>query len=166
MLIAFSDLIRNLCDFGHAFFLDALNGTRVSPVSSLRIQVFWFHRTKVFAGQRIPCRTFSQSRLPRDHRHPDCPVGIGLAMTALVRKNAAKQRELDQSIRADTVTAFIDSLVSDQLPSLVQRGNTRAARALIGKADTLALACSAAENIHSTSEALPTSPLHGRIRAA
>ena len=65
-------------------------------------------------------------------------IGVGLAMTALVQKNAAKQQELDQSIRADTVTAFIDSLVSDQLPSLVQQGNTRAARALIGKADTLA----------------------------
>ncbi len=72
-------------------------------------------------------------------------VGVGLAMTALVQKNAAleevnaaKQRELDQSVRADTVTTFIDALLSDALPVMIRQGNTRGARELVNTADRLA----------------------------
>jgi serine/threonine protein kinase len=65
-------------------------------------------------------------------------LGLGLATAALVRERAARQRELTQSVRADTVTTFIDSLVSGQLPSLLQQGNVRGARELISKADALA----------------------------
>src|SRR6185503_9986736 len=65
-------------------------------------------------------------------------LGLGLATAALVRERAARQRERTQSVRADTVTTFIDSLVSDQLPSLLQQGNVRSARELISKADALA----------------------------
>ncbi len=65
-------------------------------------------------------------------------VGLGLATAALVRERAARERERAQSARADTVTTFINSLVSDQLPMLVQQGNVRGARELIRKADALA----------------------------
>ncbi len=72
-------------------------------------------------------------------------IGVGLAMAALVQKNAAmvregaaKQRELDQSVRADTVTTFIDALLSDVLPVMVRQGNARGARELINTADRLA----------------------------
>ncbi len=72
-------------------------------------------------------------------------LGLGLATAALVRERAARQREQvaqqrerAQSVRADTVTTFIDSLVSDQLPTLMQQGNVRGARELIRKADALA----------------------------
>jgi tetratricopeptide (TPR) repeat protein len=65
-------------------------------------------------------------------------LGLGLATAAFMRERAARQRELTQSVRADTVTTFIDSLVSDQLPSLLQQGNVRGARELISKADALA----------------------------
>jgi serine/threonine protein kinase/tetratricopeptide (TPR) repeat protein len=65
-------------------------------------------------------------------------LGLGLATAALVRERAARQRERSQSVRADTVTTFIDSLVSDQLPSLLQQGNVRGARALIDIAHKLA----------------------------
>ena len=65
-------------------------------------------------------------------------VGLGLATAALVRERAARERERTQSVRADTVTTFIDSLVSDQLPTLLQQGNVRGARELIHKADALA----------------------------
>jgi serine/threonine protein kinase len=79
-------------------------------------------------------------------------LGLGLAMAALVgeraalvgeraalvRERAARQREQTQSVRADAVTTFIDSLVSDQLPSLLYQGNVRGARELINKADALA----------------------------
>ncbi len=65
-------------------------------------------------------------------------LGLALATVALVRERAARQRERTQSVRADTVTSFIDSLVSDQLPSLLQQGNVRGARELIDKADALA----------------------------
>jgi serine/threonine protein kinase len=72
-------------------------------------------------------------------------LGLGLATAALVRERAARQREQvaqqrerSQSVRADTVTAFIRSLVSDQLPLLLQQGNVRGARELISKADALA----------------------------
>ncbi len=61
-----------------------------------------------------------------------------VARRALVREQVAQQRERTQSVRADTVTTFIDSLVSDQLPSLLQQGNVRGARELISKADALA----------------------------
>jgi len=65
-------------------------------------------------------------------------LGLGLATAAFVRERAARQRERTESVRADTVTTFIDSLVSDQLPSLLQQGNVRGARELISKADALA----------------------------
>lgn len=65
-------------------------------------------------------------------------LGMGLATAALVRERAARQRERTQSVRADTVTTFIDSLLSDQLPSLLRQGNVRGARELISKADALA----------------------------
>ena len=72
-------------------------------------------------------------------------LGLGLATAALVRERAARerehaaqQRERAQSVRADTVTTFINSLVSDQLPVLLQQGNVRGARELIRKADALA----------------------------
>jgi len=65
-------------------------------------------------------------------------LGLGLATAALVRERAARERERTQSVRADTVTTFIDSLVSDQLPSLLQQGNITGARALISKASALA----------------------------
>jgi serine/threonine protein kinase len=72
-------------------------------------------------------------------------LGLGLAMAALVRERAARereqvarQRERTQSVRADTVTTFIRSLVSEQLPTLLQQGNVRGARELIRKADALA----------------------------
>jgi serine/threonine protein kinase len=65
-------------------------------------------------------------------------LGLGLATAAWVRERAARQREQTQSVRADTVTTFIDSLVSDQLPLLLQQGNVRGARELINKADALA----------------------------
>ncbi len=65
-------------------------------------------------------------------------LGLGLAMAALVRERAARERERTESVRADTVTTFIDSLVSDQLPTLLQQGNVRGARELIRKADALA----------------------------
>ncbi|MFN0054925.1 MAG: serine/threonine-protein kinase [Planctomycetales bacterium] len=65
-------------------------------------------------------------------------LGLGLATAALLRERAARERERTQSVRADTVTTFIDSLVSDQLPSLLQQGNVRGARELISKADALA----------------------------
>jgi len=68
-----------------------------------------------------------------------------VARRALVREQAARereqvaqQRERTQSVRADTVTTFINSLVSDQLPLLIQQGNVRGARELIRKADALA----------------------------
>jgi hypothetical protein len=61
-------------------------------------------------------------------------LGLGLATAAFLRERAARQRERTQSVRADTVTTFIDSLVSDQLPSLLQQGNVRGARELISKA--------------------------------
>lgn len=66
-------------------------------------------------------------------------IGVGLAIAALVREQkvnhralAAQQNEFGQSVRVNTVKAFIDNLMSDQLPSLVQQGNNRAARELIG----------------------------------
>ena len=65
-------------------------------------------------------------------------LGLGLATAALVRERATRQRERTQSVRADTVTTFIESLLSDQLPSLLQQGNVRGARELISKADALA----------------------------
>jgi hypothetical protein len=65
-------------------------------------------------------------------------LGLGLATAAWVRERAARQRERTQSVRADTLTTFINSLVSDQLPSLLQQGNVRGARELIRKADALA----------------------------
>jgi hypothetical protein len=72
-------------------------------------------------------------------------VGIGLAMAALVQKNAAlvevnaaKQRELNQSVRADTVTTFIDALLKDALPVMLRQGNSRGARELVNTADRLA----------------------------
>ena len=65
-------------------------------------------------------------------------LGLGLATAAWVRERAARERERTQSVRADTVTTFIDSLVSDQLPTLLQQGNVRGARELIRKADALA----------------------------
>jgi serine/threonine protein kinase len=65
-------------------------------------------------------------------------LGLGLATAALVRERAARERERTQSVRVDTVTTFIDSLVSDQLPSLLQQGNISGARALISKASALA----------------------------
>jgi serine/threonine protein kinase len=72
-------------------------------------------------------------------------IGVGLAMTALVQKNAAleevnaaKQRELNQSVRADTVTTFINTLLNDVLPTMIQQGNTEGARELVNAADRLA----------------------------
>ena len=72
-------------------------------------------------------------------------IGIGLAMAALVREQHAnhrlldaKQRELDQSVRADTVTAFINSLLSDTLPEMIRLGNSKGAMELIDTADRLA----------------------------
>src|SRR5439155_3604364 len=50
-------------------------------------------------------------------------LGLGLSTAALVRERAARQREQvaqqrerTQSVRADTVTTFIDALLSDTLP--------------------------------------------------
>jgi len=65
-------------------------------------------------------------------------LGLGLASAAFLRERAAGERERTQSVRADTVTTFINSLVSQQLPSLLQQGNVRGARELISKADVLA----------------------------
>ena len=65
-------------------------------------------------------------------------VGLGLATAAFLRERVARQQERTQSVRADTVTTFIRSLVSDQLPLLLQQGNVRGARELISKADALA----------------------------
>jgi len=65
-------------------------------------------------------------------------LGLGLATAAFLRERAARERERTQSVRADTVTTFIDSLVSQQLPSLLQQGNVRGARELISKANVLA----------------------------
>ncbi len=65
-------------------------------------------------------------------------IGVGLAMAALMQKNAAKQRELDQSVRADTVATFVNSLISDTLPAMIRQGNTQGARELINTADRLA----------------------------
>ena len=65
-------------------------------------------------------------------------VGLGLATAALVRERTARERERTQSVRADTVTTFIDTLVSDQLPTLIRQGNVRGGRELIRKADALA----------------------------
>ena len=65
-------------------------------------------------------------------------LGLGLATAAFLRERAARQRERAQSVRGDTVTTFMDALVSDQLISLLQQGNVRGARELISKADALA----------------------------
>jgi hypothetical protein len=65
-------------------------------------------------------------------------LGLGIAMAAFVRERAARRRELAQSVRADSVAAFINSLVSDALPSLMQQGNARGVRELIVRADLLA----------------------------
>ncbi len=65
-------------------------------------------------------------------------IGVGLAMTALVQKNTAQQRELDQSVRADTVTTFINVLLSDALPLMVRQGNSQGARELVSTTDRLA----------------------------
>jgi hypothetical protein len=65
-------------------------------------------------------------------------LGLGLATAAFLRERVARQQERTQSVRADTVTTFIRSLVSDQLPLLLQQGNVRGARELISKADALA----------------------------
>ena len=65
-------------------------------------------------------------------------VGLGLAMAALVRERAAKERELAQSVRADTVAIFINSLLSDAVPAMVRQGNVRGARELVDTAERLA----------------------------
>jgi serine/threonine protein kinase/tetratricopeptide (TPR) repeat protein len=72
-------------------------------------------------------------------------IGIGMALAALVREQsanqralAAKQRELDQSVRADTVTTFINALLSDALPAMIRQGNSQGARDLVNTADRLA----------------------------
>ena len=72
-------------------------------------------------------------------------LGLGLATAALVRERAARereqaaqQRERTQSVRADTVTTFIDALLSDALPVMLRQGNTQGARELVNTADRLA----------------------------
>ncbi len=65
-------------------------------------------------------------------------VGLGLAMAALVRERAAKERELAQSVRADTVATFINALLSDAVPVMIRQGNVRGARELVDTADRLA----------------------------
>jgi tetratricopeptide (TPR) repeat protein len=54
------------------------------------------------------------------------------------REQAAQQRERTQSVRADTVTTFIDALLSDALPVMLRQGNTQGARELVNTADRLA----------------------------
>ena len=72
-------------------------------------------------------------------------LGVGLAMAALLREREANrreimanQRELDQSVRADTVTTFINTLLDESLPLMLKQGNTRGARELVNTADRLA----------------------------
>jgi len=65
-------------------------------------------------------------------------VGLGLATAALARERAARERERTQSVRADTVTTFIKSLLSEALPVILRQGNTRGARELVNTADRLA----------------------------
>jgi len=72
-------------------------------------------------------------------------LGLGLATAALVRERAARQREQvaqqrerTQSVRADTVTTFIDALLSDALPVMLRQGNSQGARELVNTADRLA----------------------------
>ena len=60
------------------------------------------------------------------------------ALLAQQQEIAAKQRELDQSVRADTVTDFIDSLLSDVVPELIRQGNMQGAREMLDTADRLA----------------------------
>ncbi len=72
-------------------------------------------------------------------------VGAGAVALVLTQKNAAlegeavaQQRELDQSVRADTMTAVIDRLLSDAVPTLMRQGNNRGARELVDAVDDLA----------------------------
>ena len=48
-------------------------------------------------------------------------LGLGLATAAFLRERAARQRERTQSVRADTVTIFIDSLDSSIMDLMVRR---------------------------------------------
>ena len=57
-------------------------------------------------------------------------IGLGLAVAALVR-------ERSQAARTEAVTLFINQLLSDTLPPLIQQGNSRAARDLIDASDRL-----------------------------
>ena len=65
-------------------------------------------------------------------------LGLGLATAALVRERVARERERTQSVRADTVTTFIDALLSDALPVMLRQGNSQGARELVNTADRLA----------------------------
>ena len=65
-------------------------------------------------------------------------LGVGLAMAALLREREANRSELDQSVRADTVTTFINTLLDESLPLMLKQGNTRGARELVNTADRLA----------------------------
>jgi tetratricopeptide (TPR) repeat protein len=67
-------------------------------------------------------------------------LGLGLAVAALVRERAARQRELAQTVRADTVATFIDGLLSDAGPTMIKQENNRGARELVETADRLAAA--------------------------
>ena len=65
-------------------------------------------------------------------------IGIGLAMTSLVGERNAKQRELKQSVRADTAASFVDGLITDVVPVMIQQGNVSGAHRLMDTADRLA----------------------------
>jgi eukaryotic-like serine/threonine-protein kinase len=65
-------------------------------------------------------------------------LGLGLATVAFVRERQVRQRELTQSVRAESVGSYIVSLLWDTVPTMIQQGNIRGARELVNKADALA----------------------------